>query len=89
MQILSFLVHSSAEFAKNRFFKALFPTQMSLVCQLPVLHSDYLTQMPSFLAVRLLHTYAHYHPNMGSKWWYCRFQNVPILPENVLLKLYF
>ena len=42
---------------------------MSLVCQLPVLHSDYLTQMPSFLALRLLHTYAHYHPNMGSKWW--------------------
>ena len=44
--------------------------------------------MPSFSVLRLWHTYAHPHPNRGSKWTQ-RLANGHILHENVLFKVNF
>ena len=47
------------------------------------------TVMPSFSVLMLWHTFAHCHPNSGSKTTQYRLKNVYILLKSVLLKLSF
>ena len=44
------------------------------------------TVMPSFSVLMLWHTFAHYHPNSGSRRTHYRLKNGYILLKNVLLK---